>query len=202
MNALADVVSPWSTLWGRAPAVKVDFHFNPDEWIPGRAQIMSGATVGLAALLCGLGLVFLFRRTLRSMQRPLNIGNILMAAYLTLLIIYPQRVVDTSDRLTWWLHRLFLGAFLLVALRLVDWLAIAPVLTRGGKLPMPRFVHQIVLAVLYVFVMLAYLGESFGIDVSNVVAGSAVISIVLGLALQETLGIFSAAWWCRRRHRF
>jgi small-conductance mechanosensitive channel/CRP-like cAMP-binding protein len=64
------------------------------------------------------------------------------------------------------------------------------VLTRGGRVPLTKFVHQIANIVLALFAILIFGSLAFGWDIDKFLAGSAVVSIVLGLALQETLGNF------------
>ena len=69
-------------------------------------------------------------------------------------------------------------------------LLIVPMLTRRGTVRMPRFFHQIVNIVLALFAILIFGSVAFGWDIDRFLAGSAVASIVLGLALQESLGNF------------
>jgi small-conductance mechanosensitive channel len=62
---------------------------------------------------------------------------------------------------------------------------------RQGK-PLPVLFQQVIRVVLYVLAILTIAGTSLGLDFSAVLASSAMLSIVLGLALQDTLGnVFS-----------
>lgn len=89
-----------------------------------------------------------------------------------------------------WLQRLYAAAMLFVFLRVIDRLIFIPILSRGGRVPVQRFVQQIGNTVLVTFAVLAYGSWAFDWDIDRFLAGSAVVSIVLGLALQETLGNF------------
>jgi small-conductance mechanosensitive channel/CRP-like cAMP-binding protein len=95
-----------------------------------------------------------------------------------------------DDGVSYWILRVVAAALLFSFLRVVDRLAILPLLTRRGRIPVPRVVHQIVNIVLVSFVILIFGSVAFGWDIDKFLAGSAVVSIVLGLALQETLGNF------------
>jgi small-conductance mechanosensitive channel/CRP-like cAMP-binding protein len=90
----------------------------------------------------------------------------------------------------YWINRAMAAVMVYVLLRLVDRLAVVPMLTRGGRQRLTRFVHQMVNIVLAIFAILIYGSKAFQWDISTFLAGSAVVSIVLGLALQETLGNF------------
>jgi small-conductance mechanosensitive channel/CRP-like cAMP-binding protein len=85
-------------------------------------------------------------------------------------------------------HRVFALIFLLLGLRIVYWLAVKPILTRGGTSPLSNFVHQIVLIVLYVLTGLGFASHTLGWSVGGYLAGAGAVSIILGLALQETIG--------------
>jgi small-conductance mechanosensitive channel len=89
-----------------------------------------------------------------------------------------------------WLRDAFDAAMMFVGLRAFDRLVVIPLLSRGGKVPVQRFVHQIISVVVTLFAILCYGASVFGWDIDKFLAGSAVVSIVLGLALQETLGNF------------
>ncbi len=91
---------------------------------------------------------------------------------------------------SWWIHRAYAAVLVFAAIRFLDRLLIVPVLTRGGKMPLQRFIHQIITIVVGLFAILGFGAYAFGWDIKTFLAGSAVVSIVLGLALQETLGNF------------
>jgi small-conductance mechanosensitive channel/CRP-like cAMP-binding protein len=112
------------------------------------------------------------------------------AVYFGLLAYKPSQFVNLDDPVIWWLNRGEAAALLFVGLTLLDRLAIVPLLTRGGRVPMARFVHQISNILLALFAIVIFGSIAFDWNIDKFLAGSAVVSIVLGLALQETLGNF------------
>ncbi|HVT81588.1 MAG TPA: mechanosensitive ion channel family protein [Phycisphaerae bacterium] len=143
-----------------------------------------------AILLLGAILLFFLRRFLGRLKlhSAYVIGVIAAAVYFGALIInlFPA----LGDVGNYWLDRLIAALFLFSALRVIDRLLVVPLLTRGGKISLPRFFHQIINIVLLLFAILGFGSWAFGWDIDRFLAGSAVVSIVLGLALQETLGNF------------
>ena len=111
-----------------------------------------------------------------------------VSVYLAVAVLDPKRIADPTDSITWWLNRAVVGALLFVAVRVIDRLAVVPMFTRGGTAQVPRFIHQVVLIVLSIFVVLMYGKAAFGWPISDFLTGGAVVSIVIGLALQESLG--------------
>lgn len=85
---------------------------------------------------------------------------------------------------------------LLVELLLVAYLGIEALetaffdywLAERRKTPMPALVRHLVLVVLYTAVVLSVLSTVTGLNVVPVLATSTVVTVVLGLALQDTLG--------------
>ena len=169
-------------------------HIRWEHWLKPPSLTMAGSAAGilLLTLLVGWLLGRTFRKLLEKYQliRSLRWGTFALAIYFALIALHPGRMVDTNDILSLILHKAFAAIFCLIVLRVFDHIVVIPLLTRGGKVPLSRFVHQIVMVVLAIFVILGYASWAFHIDLTSVLAGSAVISIVLGLALQETLGNF------------
>ncbi len=176
-----------------APA-SPSYHFEPEKWLRTyRAEnLILGVGLFVVVLATGWMLARVFRTVLERhrLTRALRLGTLAIAIYVLMLVWHPWLLRDRYDYGAITLHCAFVAAMLLVALRLLDRLAIVPILTRGGKLPLPRFIHQILLLILYLFAGLSYCSWAFGLNIDKFLAGSAVISIVLGLALQETLGNF------------
>jgi len=170
------------------------YHFEFEKWVGYYRvdMLLSGVAVFILTLAAGWMLSRLFRAVLdrNRLTRALRLGTLALATYFMMFAWHPKLMIDAYDYGAISLHYAFFAAMLLVVLRLVDRLAIVPILTRGGKLPLPRFIHQILLIVLYLFTALSYCSWAFGLNIDKFLAGSAVISIVLGLALQETLGNF------------
>jgi small-conductance mechanosensitive channel/CRP-like cAMP-binding protein len=110
------------------------------------------------------------------------------SVYLAVAFVDPGRLKNPADTVTWWLNRAVVGAMLFVLVRVIDRLLVIPMFSRGGTTQVPRFIHQVILMVLSIFVVLMYGKTAFGWPINDFLTGGAVISIVLGLALQESLG--------------
>ncbi|HVX83984.1 MAG TPA: mechanosensitive ion channel family protein [Phycisphaerae bacterium] len=153
---------------------------------------LSGASTLAGMLMATWVITRIFRRVLDRyrLMRVVRNGAAALTVYTTLFALHPYLMVDPKDLVAVIIHRVFVAVMLLVAIRLVDRLVIIPLLTRGGKVTLSKFIHQIILVIFSVFVAAGYCSWAFGLDISSFLAGSAVISIVLGLALQETLGNF------------
>ncbi|HEX2501176.1 MAG TPA: mechanosensitive ion channel family protein [Methylomirabilota bacterium] len=80
------------------------------------------------------------------------------------------------------LFSLAYGAFKVVEVLVVDLLP-----GRRGSRQAPAILRDVVAVVIGSFILVVLLRASFGVDVAALVATSAALSIVLGLALQETL---------------
>jgi small-conductance mechanosensitive channel/CRP-like cAMP-binding protein len=119
---------------------------------------------------------------------PYMVFWLAISAYLAVMIVEPGRIGNSSDRFTWWFDRSVVAAMLFVAVRVIDRLIVIPMFTRGGTIQVPRFIHQVTLIVLSIFVVLMYGKVAFGWPISDFLTGGAVVSIVIGLALQESLG--------------
>jgi small-conductance mechanosensitive channel/CRP-like cAMP-binding protein len=169
-------------------------HFPWRQWIDIYDWTIAVRSASALVLLLLLGLLLsrIFRRLLVKYEllRAVRWGFVALAIYAALIATHPDRMTDSADILALVIHKAFVAIILVVVLRFLDRLLIIPILTRGGRVTLSRFVHQIVVAIVSLFFLAGYLHWAFDLDVSSVLAGSAVISIVLGLALQETLGNF------------
>jgi small-conductance mechanosensitive channel/CRP-like cAMP-binding protein len=84
----------------------------------------------------------------------------------------------------------FFVIFLLV--RLLDGFARARYEKKGRPFPLPRVLHGFFLIAVYIASALAILREFLGFNITPLLAGSAILTAVLGLALQGVLGnVFS-----------
>jgi small-conductance mechanosensitive channel len=167
--------------------------FTTPTWMPSLSEFRNALIVFLAAqgILWLLWAWFRERLQRKSITRLVLLGAQLVALYLALWFLHPQRMNHPLlDAPAWWIKRIFIVLLVIVGLQLLDRLALIPLLTRGGKLPLPRFIHQIILLVAYVFAVLGFCSWAFHLDINKFLAGSAIITVVLGLALQEPLGNF------------
>jgi small-conductance mechanosensitive channel/CRP-like cAMP-binding protein len=93
-------------------------------------------------------------------------------------------------------YRIYDAAFVFVVMlfivRLLDGLVRSRYEKMGKPHPLPRVLHGLILIVVYVAVVLALLREFLGFNIGPLLAGSAILTAVLGLALQGVLGnVFS-----------
>ncbi len=166
--------------------------FDWSQWAIGPHDVAKISLIFAAFLIGGIVLRSIFRERLRRLRLipALIVGATALALYLGAWSVHPKEMLQSGDPVQFWLTRLFAAAMLFVGLQLLDRLAIVPLLTHRGKMPLSRFVHQIANIVLALFGILIYGSVAFGWDIDRFLAGSAVVSIVLGLALQESLGNF------------
>jgi small-conductance mechanosensitive channel len=135
----------------------------------------------LALVLAGLGRFARFQ-VLRSLRGALALLGVAALAQ------WGSLVLHAGGRWQEWAGVVVLLAlgYLLARLALLvvfEWL----LLQRVG-IPVPRLARDLVALLLYVAVAAAVLRASLGIEVKALLATSAVLTVVIGLALQETLG--------------
>lgn len=185
-NILAQAASATAPESSEAPP------FDFTRWIPSSHEILWATGILIGVLLIAAVIFFVARRLLARLRLMTGyaVTAVAFAVYFAAWGLKHDRLLDAKDPITYWFHRLFAAALVFALLVFIDRLAVIPVLTRGGKVAIPRFFHQIVNIVLALFAILIFGSISFGWDIDRFLAGSAVVSIVLGLALQETLGNF------------
>jgi small-conductance mechanosensitive channel len=77
---------------------------------------------------------------------------------------------------------------ILAAIRATDVIIVDVLLPSRRQVTVPRVLHEVCLLIVY-FVAAVFFAKGYlNMDVSTVLAGSAVVSVVLGFGLQETLG--------------
>jgi small-conductance mechanosensitive channel len=141
--------------------------------------------VGGAALVLLLGLLHaltadpLFRRDARGAIRLLLLGAALRG--LSILLLGTLHGGFAKALQVAWMVLLTFGLIRSVV-SLSLWLV------RSRKRPAPKILRDVLDATLYVLAALIIAKQEFNIDFSSLVAGSAIASVVLGLALQDTLG--------------
>lgn len=178
------------------PILPAGYHFDPHQWIPTAGAAVRGG-VGVAGILVlGFLLCLALRRFIQRhrLMAALSTAIVTIALYVGMAAAEPDRLLDRTDYGTLWFSRLCAAALLFCAARLVDRMLIVPLLSRGswrGELvPASRIMHQILNTAIVVVAVMTFGAMAFGWDINKFLEGSAVVSIVLGLALQETLGNF------------
>jgi len=77
---------------------------------------------------------------------------------------------------------------LFLVIRLIDALWVTSYERREATFPLPRVLHRFLLLVLYLVVLFIVLKGVAGVDITPLLATSAILTMILGLALQELLG--------------
>jgi small-conductance mechanosensitive channel len=186
-----DIEENQSTLLSILADNSGDLQSKLSQWIPTAKEIVRGLVIAGTILVGGTILFALLRKYILRAKLAAAYWVAIFAAAIFFGVagLKPERFLQ-SDPGAIWLARFFVAALLFSAVRAFDRLLIIPVLTRGGRVPAHRFLHQIVIIVISCFVILGFASYAFGLEIKTFLAGSAVVSIVLGLALQETLGNF------------
>ncbi len=96
--------------------------------------------------------------------------------------------VMTGDTLDWWLGAIAVPAVLLFAIEALRLAVVDVVIASKRGTPIPKILKDIVFGLLYLTAGLACLGSIFKVDIAPFLTTSAILSVVLGLALQDTLG--------------
>ncbi len=177
-----------------SPADSTEWHAPWQQWLhvyETQFLVMSLVTLGTIILSYWV-LSRIFRKQLQNyeLRSATAWGTFATALYFTMLALHPKRMIDHTDIIAVTIHKSFAAVICFVGIRYIDRLVVVPILTRISGGPPSRFIHQIVVTLLSMFVIAGYCSWAFGIEIGALLTGSAVISIVIGLALQETLGNF------------
>lgn len=110
-------------------------------------------------------LVFLVAVHVLLALRALEVAHVRSVVTVIELLLIAYLVIETAETFffQWWLHE-------------------------RKQVPVPAVVRHLVLIVLYTAVVLTVLGSVTGMDLVPVLATSTVVTVVVGLALQDTLG--------------
>jgi len=152
----------------------------------------------LFALACALALYLLLRilitRTLVAAKRPagpfflqLIMPAVFILATLAFKVGFIRRAFPFSPKFYLFIDAalVFFLAFLFVRLinaSLVAWFA-----RRQAPFPLPRVLHGLILAVVYLVVLFSVFKRVLGINITPFLATSAILTMILGLALQGVL---------------
>lgn len=165
----------------------------PLEWTLVVLGVMLAYALGMALYRHGLSRLLLW--TLRAAPNRAEIAvNRLKGPYSLMVAALAANLLrlETPPAIDWWLAALTAPAitiFALEALRRVFVDGFMDVLStsRGGA-PIPRILKDIVFGLLYLAAAMLCLGSVFKVDIAPFLTTSAILSVVLGLALQDTLG--------------
>ncbi len=123
----------------------------------------------------------------RGLSIPFVLAGLLGAAYAV-----QVSVGGREARVTMWLLAAFLASLGILLVQLVRYLLLDVLFQRTQGHAAPALLHGILSLLLYFVVGLVVASVAFGYSVTGAIATSAVASVVIGLALQETLGNFFA----------
>jgi small-conductance mechanosensitive channel/CRP-like cAMP-binding protein len=177
----------------RAASTSEGPHNAPDLWHPAAVitaarfqRLLDAASFGGAGLAVALGLIvvgwFVLDRHERGLLRGPAALVTVHAAVAGACLLLPERAPFVSG-----LHVLAFGLLLLAIGRASFLLLIHALVVRRGRVPLPRIIQDILQGLLYTAVLLAVLRAS-GVEPSSLLTTSALLTAVLGLSLQETLG--------------
>ncbi len=96
--------------------------------------------------------------------------------------------LKAGPKLDFWLGALTMPALLLFAIEALRLAVVDVVIASKRGAPIPKILKDIVFGLLYLIAALACLGSVFKVDIAPFLTTSAILSVVLGLALQDTLG--------------
>ncbi len=134
----------------------------------------------LIAVVAALAAVALRRRTLALRSR----GFAMIATSLAIDLLVPSFGLGTT--VATWLEALALTLFLWAAISLTRQLYDG--LTRRRRLHFSTIFRDLIVALLYSVALLAVLRYTVKVDLTSLLAGSAVVAAVIGFGLQEALG--------------
>lgn len=147
-------------------------------------DILRGGVPALGAFLIAVFLVRVLCR--RSVLRRLTLA-LSLCALAGSVALFRWLVPTTADRIGPFAQFLFLFVLAYTTFKVVEVLVLDVLPIRRGRVPPPAILRDIVAALFAGVILVLLLRASFGVDVTALVATSAALSIVLGLALQETL---------------
>ncbi len=156
----------------------------------------TAAAIALAILLGGLALFRLFLRPLSlwlfggSSERSRDVLRRLVPPYaLTVLVLGANAFRGLlGPQVDWWLGALLLPSLAILVVESLRLVVVDLLLSARGGRAVPKILRDIVFGLVYATLFLAYLGSVFKIDLTPVLTTSAILSVVLGMALQDTLG--------------
>lgn len=143
-------------------------------------------------------LYFPFRAFIRRFSGPKgrSIGMLLSRlnlpfAFLIVTLILQIRAIRNVLFPTQGLHPYFDAAliffFIFLLIRLMDGILLGWHVHRHREFPLPRVLHSLILAVLYLGILFLVLNGILGINITPFLATSAILTMILGLAFQGVL---------------
>ncbi len=141
------------------------------------------------AVVAAIAVVFIiyWRIAARSTKFP----HIPLGLFILYLLIDFARILLLSYNLPQWAARLDLISIIVLycaAARLVFYVFVDIWLTRKLKFQLPKITRDVALAVIFAVIVIILLHKKGGVNLASLITTSAVLTMVIGLALQDTLG--------------
>jgi len=159
-----------------------------------QAFLFQDLAISLLTLIAALGIYFLLRIVLAklsvSRQSPGGVfltRLILPAVFLLAIIIMEQAALPVSDKFRQYLNAVFIFLIFFFVIRLLDAVLLAWHARRRKPYPLPDVLHGLILGIIYLIVLFVVLKNIAKADIGPFLATSAILTMVLGLALQGVL---------------
>lgn len=156
----------------------------------------SATAIALAVILAGFGLFRLLLRPLLvwlmrgETDRTQEILRHLVPPYLLTVLVAAANAFRglLGPQVDWWLGALLIPTLVVLVVESLRLVMVDALLAAKRGRAVPKILRDIVFGLIYATAFLAYLGSVFKIDLTPVLTTSAILSVVLGMALQDTLG--------------
>ncbi len=150
--------------------------------------------IGAAVALC-----FLIRAAIRKMSdtketlaamflSKLSFPAAFLFVSLVLRIIVVREALFPSPKFHLYLDAALIFFFIFFLIRLVDALFLGRYKRKNIPYPLPKVLHSLILGIFYLIILFIILRDIAGINITPILATSAVLTMVVGLALQGVLG--------------
>jgi len=150
--------------------------------------------IGAAAALC-----LLIRAAIRKMSdtketlaamflSKLSFPAAFLFVSLVLRIIVVREALFPSPKFHLYLDAALIFFFIFFLIRLVDALFLGRYKRKNIPYPLPKVLHSLILGIFYLIILFIILRDIAGINITPILATSAVLTMVVGLALQGVLG--------------
>lgn len=169
---------------------------NPLHLLPTGVGWFSAAAIALSIVLAGIALFRLFLRPLLfwllrgETERSADVLKRLVAPYLMTVAVSAANAFRglLGREVDWWLGALLIPALVVLVVESLRLVVVDAFLAARRGRAVPKILRDIVFGLIYATAFLAYLGSVFRIDLTPVLTTSAILSVVIGMALQDTLG--------------
>jgi small-conductance mechanosensitive channel/CRP-like cAMP-binding protein len=113
-----------------------------------------------------------------------------------------QAIVTVSPMLSSYFDAGFFFFVIVLIIRLIDGAIQAWYTDRQKPYPLPNVLRGLIVGVIYIWVLFSILKNMLGMNISNLLTGSAILTAILGLAFQGVLGNILAGMSLHFTHSF